>query len=102
MLNVIEIIVSLSSADGENIEKDIKRSMIESFKKLDEDFLNEAKKKWVLMMSHYVLIVIMLVFAGSNKKKYWMARFLHDSQVYCAVLFDIATRIYSLFLIHFP
>lgn len=32
-------------ADGVNIEKDMKRCIIESFKKLDEDFLNEAKNK---------------------------------------------------------
>lgn len=31
--------------DPEGIEKDIKRCIVDSFKKLDEDFLNEAKSK---------------------------------------------------------
>lgn len=32
-------------SDPESVEKDIKRCIVDSFKKLDEDFLNEAKSK---------------------------------------------------------
>ena len=71
----------MKTGDVNNFDKELKRQILEAFRKVDEDFLKEASQKWVLFCFATLSLICIVLILKCNSKPVWK-----DGTTACCVL----------------